>query len=49
VHTATGSGFDTGIISPGTTSAPITFSTAGTVPYRCTIHPTMVATLNVTN
>jgi plastocyanin len=47
-HTATGSGFDTGSISPGQTSRAITFSTAGTVDYHCSIHPTMVGTLNVT-
>ena len=48
VHTATGAGFDTGVISPGTTSAPIRFSSAGTFSYRCSIHPSMTGTLNVT-
>jgi plastocyanin len=50
VHTATqnGGGFDTGLISPGATSAPITITTAGALSYRCTVHPTMVGTLNVT-
>jgi plastocyanin len=47
-HTATGSGFDTGSIPPGTTSAPITFSAAGSFAYHCSIHPSMVGTLNVT-
>ena len=47
-HTATGSGFDTGSIPPGATSAPITFSTAGDVAYHCSIHPSMVGTLSVT-
>jgi plastocyanin len=47
-HTATGTGFDTGAINPGQTSQPITFSTAGTFGYHCSIHPTMVGTLNVT-
>jgi plastocyanin len=49
-HTATqdGSGFDTGSIAPGATSAPITFSAPGTIGYHCQIHPSMVGTLNVT-
>lgn len=50
VHTATqsGGGFDTGLISPGATSAPITMSAAGALNYHCTVHPSMVGTLNVT-
>jgi plastocyanin len=50
-HTATqdGSGFDTGSIAPGATSAPITLGAAGTIGYHCEFHPTMVGTLNVTN
>ncbi len=50
VHTATqdgGSGFDTGNISPGATSAAITFSAPDTLGYHCTPHPTMVATLRI--
>ncbi len=47
-HTATGSGFDTGVIPAGATSTPITFSTAGDIPYHCSIHPSMVGTLSVT-
>jgi plastocyanin len=47
-HTATGDGWDTGQIAPGQTSAPIKFSTAGTFNYHCSIHPSMVGTLNVT-
>jgi plastocyanin len=47
-HTATGSGFDTGVIAPGATSAPITFGTVGALSYRCAIHPSMTGTLNVT-
>jgi plastocyanin len=49
-HTATqdGGGFDTGFISPGATSAPITVTAAGVVRYHCTIHPSMVGALNVT-
>jgi plastocyanin len=47
-HNPTGSGFDTGAIFSGATSAPITFSAAGSIDYHCGIHPTMVGTLNVT-
>jgi plastocyanin len=47
-HTATGSTFDTGSIPAGATSAPITFSTAGNIAYHCSIHPSMVGTLSVT-
>jgi plastocyanin len=47
-HTATGNGFDTGGIAPGATSSPIMFSTAGTLNYHCSIHPTMTGTLVVT-
>ncbi len=46
-HTATGTGWDTGQIAPGATSAPIKFSTAGTMNYHSSIHPTMTGTLNV--
>jgi plastocyanin len=46
-HTASGS-FDTGTIAPGTTSKVITFSASGTISYHCSIHPSMVGTLNVT-
>jgi plastocyanin len=49
-HTATqdGGGFDTGAISPGATSAPVTITTTGTLNYHCAFHPSMVGTLNVT-
>jgi len=49
-HTATqdGGGFDTGLIPPGSTSAPITVNTPGTLRYHCEIHPSMVGALNVT-
>lgn len=47
-HTATS---DTGTfnvsVSPGATSSPIVMSTAGSFNYHCTIHPTMIGTLNV--
>ena len=48
-HTATSDNgsFNTGTIGPGSTSAPITMSTAGTFTYHCQIHAGMVATLNV--
>ncbi len=49
-HTATSNtagGFDTGGIAPGGTSAPIRMNTAGSFGYHCSIHPTMVGTLNV--
>jgi plastocyanin len=50
-HTATqdGSGFNTGLIAPGATSSAVTITTAGTLNYHCTLHPTMVGALNVTN
>jgi plastocyanin len=49
VHTATqdGGGFDTGLISPGGTSGPITLSSPGTIGYHCAVHPSMVGTLVV--
>ena len=49
-HTATqdGGGFDTGVISPGGTSRPITLSTAGPISYHCAVHNSMVGTLSVT-
>jgi len=47
-HTATGSTFDTGTVAPGKTSAPITFSDAGSLFYQCTIHPSMAGSLTVT-
>lgn len=47
-HTATGSTFDTGTIGSGQTSKLITFTTAGNVDYHCSIHPSMVGTLTVT-
>ena len=31
--------WNTGILVPGKSSAPITFSTVGTFPYHCEIHP----------
>jgi plastocyanin len=45
-HTATGSGFDTGTLSPGA-SASHTFAAAGTFSYICNIHPDMTGTVQV--
>jgi plastocyanin len=46
-HTATAAGaFDTGNIASGA-SATVTFDTAGTFAYACSIHPTMTATVVV--
>ena len=40
-HTSTSNNgvWDTGIIAPGASSKPVTFSTAGTFPYFCQVHP----------
>jgi plastocyanin len=46
VHTATGTGFDTGRLARGE-SATITFNTPGTFDYRCTPHPAMRAVVIV--
>jgi|WetSurMetagenome_2_1015567.scaffolds.fasta_scaffold413937_1 plastocyanin len=49
-HTATADGgaFDTGVIAPGATSTPVTVSATGTFAYHCAIHPSMVASVAVT-
>ena len=47
-HTATGGGFDTGLLGPGMTSTAIKLSVPGVVNYFCQPHPSMVGTLNVT-
>jgi plastocyanin len=39
--------FETGTLSAGATSSPITMSTAGTFTYHCAIHPGMIGTLVV--
>ncbi len=44
--TALNGSFATGTIAPGG-SASVTFNSAGTFPYRCTIHPGMVGTVTV--
>ena len=46
-HTAVGHNFDTGVVAPGATSAPIQFKSAATFDYRCTIHPSMTGTVTV--
>ena len=48
-HDATqdASRFQTGTVNAGSTSTPVTMSTAGTFAYHCTIHPGMVGTLVV--
>jgi len=45
-HTATGSGFDTEPLGTGESST-ITFDTAGTFAYVCSIHPTMTGSIVV--
>jgi hypothetical protein len=47
-HTATADGgsFDTGTLGNGE-SGTVTFSTAGSFPYHCTIHPQMTGTVVV--
>ncbi len=48
VHTATGSGFDTGDVGRGKDSKPIPFPTAGRFDYICTPHPWMKGVVVVT-
>ena len=45
-HTATGSGFDTGVIGPGQV-ATIVLDTAGKFAYACQIHPVMTGSISV--
>ena len=45
-HTATGSGFDTGILRAGQRPSH-TFAAAGTFSYHCTLHPFMKGTITV--
>jgi plastocyanin len=45
-HTATGSGFDTGNIADGASDS-VTFQSAGTFDYACSIHPQMTGTVVV--
>ena len=45
--TADGGAFSSGTVSPNSTIT-MTFSTPGTYPYHCQIHPYMTGTLTVT-
>src|SRR5215211_6616349 len=45
-HTATGSGFDTGVIASGDV-ATVTLDTAGRFAYACQIHPVMTGSIGV--
>ena len=49
-HTASADNgsFDTGIVAPGATSAPVKLTSAGTFAYHCNIHPSMIGSINVT-
>lgn len=41
-------GFDTGGVSAGAATAALTMTRAGSFPYHCSIHPSMVGTLTIT-
>lgn len=41
--------WDTGNLAPGASSSPITISTTSEEPFHCTIHPSMVGSLNGTS
>jgi plastocyanin len=41
-----GGAFDTGNLAPGATSAAITIGSGTALPYHCTIHPSMVGSVN---
>jgi plastocyanin len=43
-----GGGFNTSNIAPGATSGAVAITTAGTLGYHCSIHPSMVGNLAVT-
>jgi plastocyanin len=47
-HTATGSGFDTGIVAPGA-SGSASFASPGSFPYVCSLHPNMKGTVTVSD
>jgi plastocyanin len=47
--TSNSGGFGTGDISPGSTSGSISMAKAGTFNYHCSIHPSMVGSIVVTN
>lgn len=41
-------GFDTGNLAPGASSGAITIGSASAISYHCSIHPTMVGSINGT-
>jgi plastocyanin len=43
-----GGGVDTGNLAPGASSAAVTVTSAATISYHCSIHPTMIGTINGT-
>lgn len=45
-HTATGIGFDTGVIDPGQ-QVTVAFDTPGSLPYSCRFHPIMTGQIDV--
>ncbi len=45
-HDVAGGSWDSGSLAPGATFSQ-TFTAAGTVPIRCTIHPSMTGTITV--
>ncbi|MDQ3696123.1 MAG: cupredoxin domain-containing protein [Chloroflexota bacterium] len=46
-HTATGAGFDTGLILERGGSASVVFDTPGSFPFACLIHPEMTGEIRV--
>lgn len=38
--------FDSGTLNPGAASASITVSSAAAIPFHCTLHPSMVGSIN---
>lgn len=44
-----GGGFDTGEISPGSTTAPIMISSTAGMTYHCIIHPSMTGGINTSS
>jgi plastocyanin len=45
-HEVAGDGFDSGVIEPVASWRHV-FQTKGQLPYKCTLHPTMKATLEI--
>jgi aldose sugar dehydrogenase len=42
------SGFNVGMLAPGATSNALSFTSAGTLNYHCSIHPSMTGTITIT-